>query len=80
MSINKRANKKLKKLPQYTTRGCPLTKNDSKWCFALCEHDYKGMGICGRVAPHSVEGRTQMAIRKYNEKLKKKLNEKVTTA
>lgn len=41
----------------------------------LCEFK-DGIGLCGRVAPHSIEGRTQRAIRRYNEDKGKTLEEK----
>jgi hypothetical protein len=41
--------------------GCPLTKNRSNWCFGLCRPDGE-RGLCGRVAPHAIVGRTQRAI------------------
>jgi len=65
--MSKTSKPKKRKLPDYTSRGCPLTKNSSNWCFMLCEFE-DGTGFCGRVAPHSVEGRTQRAIRLYKEK------------
>ena len=55
-----------KKLHDYKTRGCPFTKNLSKWCYAFCEPDEAGKGPCGRIAPHSLSGGRQDAIRKYN--------------
>ena len=57
--------KNLKKLPEYTTRGCPLTKNESKWCFGMCPTDGEGKGACGRIAPHKLKGRIQEAIDAY---------------
>ena len=42
-------------------RGCPLTRNLSGWCHGYCA-PHEGRGICGRVAPHAVIGRTQAAI------------------
>jgi len=56
-----------KGVPEYTVLGCPLTKSHSLWCHALCVPK-KGIGLCGRVAPHTVTGRTQMAILKYKIK------------
>jgi len=41
--------------------GCPLTHNRSSWCNAYCV-PVKGMGACGRIAPHALRGRTQRAI------------------
>jgi len=55
------------RVPDYTVRGCPLTKSKSLWCHALCVPK-DGIGVCGRIAPHTVQGRTQMAILKYKIK------------
>lgn len=52
------------RVPEYTCLGCPLTKNQSLWCHRLCVPK-KGIGFCGRVAPHAVVGRTARAIRNY---------------
>jgi hypothetical protein len=49
--------------------GCPLTRNNSPWCFGLCQPDEEGRGECGRWAHHAVLGRTQRAILK--EKLRR---------
>lgn len=58
-----------KQLPEYTSRGCTLTKNNSKWCFRICEPDSEGIGHCGRIAPHSIESYLQKCIRQHNEKI-----------
>ena len=42
-------------------RGCPLTRNLSGWCHGYCA-PHEGKGLCGRVAPHALVGRTQVAI------------------
>ena len=54
-------------VPEYTVRGCPLTKSHSLWCHGLCVPE-NGIGFCGRVAPRQVNGKTQMAILKYKIK------------
>jgi len=41
--------------------GCPRTKNRSNWCHGWCTPT-NGLGDCGRVAPHGLLGRTQLAI------------------
>ena len=61
-----------KGVKKYTYLGCPMTRNRSAWCYRLCPPDAEGHGRCGRVAPHSLKGRTQLAIEAYN---KKRLNE-----
>lgn len=50
------------RIPDYTCLGCPLTKSRTQRCFQLCK-PVDGIGPCGRVAPHSLLGRTQKAIR-----------------
>ena len=54
-------------LKQYTYLGCPLTNNRSPWCFRLCEPDAKGLGRCGRVAPHGIKSRIQLGIDDYKK-------------
>ncbi|MHC4140723.1 MAG: hypothetical protein ACYSUF_02190 [Planctomycetota bacterium] len=47
-----------------TRVGCPLTKNRSAWCYRLCAPE-AGRGLCGRIAPHALRGRTDLAIEQY---------------
>ena len=49
------------------TRGCPLVRYRSTWCMGLCE-PVKGMGLCGELAPHSMLGKTQKAIRRFKKR------------
>jgi acyl-coenzyme A thioesterase PaaI-like protein len=77
-----RSDKRSKKLPKktirtvstkkgvkkYTYLGCVMTRNRSAWCYRLCPPDAEGRGRCGRVAPHSFMGRTQIAIAKHKRK------------
>ena len=58
-----------RKLPDYRGRGCVQTKNDSKWCNQFCVPDAEGKGDCGRIAPHALKGRTQVAILEHNKQL-----------
>ncbi len=51
--------------PAYTCLGCPLTKSRTQWCFRICV-PVEGIGPCGRIAPHSLLGRTQEAIIGHN--------------
>jgi len=62
----------MKKTPQLrsTYRGCPLTRNRTAWCFRLCEPDPQGHGRCGRVAPHDLQGKTQLSIHRYNARMR----------
>ena len=53
---------------EYTYLGCPLTRNRSAWCFRICVPDGEGQGHCGRVAPHGLKGRTQLAIERHGRK------------
>ncbi len=54
--------------PPYTYRGCPLTNNHSPWCFRLCVPDAESKGRCGRIAPHTLKGNTQLAIEAQNKR------------
>ncbi len=56
-------------LPHFTFLGCPMTKNKTPWCFRMCAPQ-NGIGQCGRIAAHSLSGRTQEAIRSYNEAMR----------
>ena len=67
MSLLKRKPNVRKNPPEFTGRGCPLTKNQTKWCYGMCEVT-DGLGFCGRVAPHGLSGRTQDAIRNHKAK------------
>jgi hypothetical protein len=67
MSKRKVVARRRKRVPDYTVRGCPLTKSNALWCHALCVPK-DGVGVCGRIAPHTVQGRTQMAILKHKIK------------
>jgi hypothetical protein len=62
----KRTVRTRKGIREYTYLGCPLTKSRTAWCFRLCVPDANGKGQCGRVAPHSLLGRTQKAIEAHN--------------
>ena len=68
MNSNK---KRLKKIPDYTFLGCPLTKNRTPWCFAICVPEH-GTGRCGRPAPHAIKSRIQIGIENYKASLSEK--------
>lgn len=53
-----------RRVPEYTTRGCPLTKSRTAWCHGVCS-PVEGLGVCGRIAPHALLGRTQKAILRH---------------
>ena len=69
MGLLKPRRKKKKLLRQYTTVACPASRLQVGWCRGLCT-PIDGMGPCGRVAPHTLLGRTQLAILKSNERIK----------
>ncbi len=55
--------------PDFTTRRrihtvvrCPLNGHQVGACRGLCEPSPEGDGLCGRLAPHALIGRTQAAI------------------
>ena len=56
-----------KRLKDFTYLGCPLTKNQSAWCFRLCRPDSAGHGQCGRIAPHSVKSQIQLGIERHKK-------------
>ncbi len=67
MATRRVVKRERKGVPEYTVLGCPLTKSHSLWCHGLCVPK-EGIGLCGRVAPHTVASRTQVAILKYKIK------------
>jgi hypothetical protein len=46
------------------TWGCPLTKSRTNWCHRVCV-PVNGLGVCGRIAPHTLRGRTDLAIERH---------------
>jgi hypothetical protein len=64
MAVLRRTPKRRMSRSAERLRGCPLTRNQSNWCFAICS-PVDGKGTCGRAAPHAVLGRTQLAILKH---------------
>ena len=67
MAKRRTVKRERKRVPEYTVLGCPLTKSHSLWCHGLCVPK-EGIGFCGRVAPHTVTGKTQIAILKHKIK------------
>ena len=53
--------RKKRGLRAYTVVRCPMNGQQVGWCRGLCE-PVEGRGLCGRVAPHGIQGRTQLAI------------------
>ena len=54
---------------RYTVIRCPLNGHQAGWCRGLCK-PIGTRGLCGRVAPHSLQGRTQLAIAAYQARCK----------
>ena len=51
-------------VPKYTVLRCPLNGHQVSFCMGLCE-PIDGRGVCGRLAPHAMLGKTQRAIAAY---------------
>ncbi len=51
-------------LPEYRILTCPLNGHQVSFCRGLCQ-PLDGHGVCGRLAPHAMVGRTQAAIAAY---------------
>ena len=60
--------KNTKGLKEYTYLGCTITRNKTAWCYRICIPDEKGIGQCGRIAPHSLKSYIQIAIEKHKQK------------
>ena len=52
------------RLRQFTTRSCPFNGHQVSACLRLCQ-PIGDNGVCGRIAPHAMIGRTQAAIARY---------------
>ncbi len=64
MAVRRLVKRERTRVPEYTCLGCPMTKSHSLWCHRLCVPK-DSIGMCGRVAPHAVVGRTAEAILKF---------------
>jgi hypothetical protein len=51
----------------HTVVRCPLNGHQVGACRGLCEPSPEGDGLCGRLAPHALIGRTQAAIARHAE-------------
>ena len=61
--------KRRRPLPPLRHIMCPMNGHQVSWCMMLCTpHD--GHGHCGRLAPHNMKGKTQIAIAKFKERRK----------
>jgi len=47
--------------------GCVLTHDHTRWCFGLCKPK-NGVGQCGRLYPHQLKSRRQLAIREWQRR------------
>jgi hypothetical protein len=45
-----------------------MLRNRATWCRGLCD-PVRGIGACGRMAPHQMTGRTQRAILRRRRQL-----------
>jgi len=68
MARLKRTVRTKKRVKPDTFLGCPLTRNRSARCHRLCAPEEDGRGPCGRIAPHGLTGRTDLAIFKHTKR------------
>jgi hypothetical protein len=54
----------------HTVLRCPLNGHQVGACRGLCTPSPEGDGLCGRLAPHALIGRTQAAIAEHEEQKK----------
>jgi hypothetical protein len=59
--------RKKRRLRSYNTIRCPLAGHQVGWCRGLCT-PVEEQGLCGRIAPHGLQGRTQRAIASYQSR------------
>jgi hypothetical protein len=52
---------------------CPLNGHQVGACRGLCTPSPEGDGLCGRLAPHALVGRTQAAIASHEEEKEESL-------
>jgi hypothetical protein len=55
-------------LRRHTVVRCPLNGHQVGACRGLCTPSPEGEGLCGRLAPHALIGRTQAAIARHEER------------
>jgi len=68
MNSGKHKIKTIRGIKEYTFLGCPLTNNNTAWCYRICNPDSTGNGHCGRIAPHTLKSITQLSIEAHNKK------------
>jgi hypothetical protein len=47
---------------------CPMNGHQVSFCRGLCTPSSCGVGLCGRLAPHALVGRTQVAVAEYERR------------
>ena len=52
------------RVPSYVTISCPFNGHQVSWCMGFCE-PVGTLGHCGRLAPHAMKGRTQIALENF---------------
>lgn len=65
MGLIQRKKRAARPLKPYITLRCVVAGHQVTWCRAECR-PIEGRGLCGRLAPHGLKGRTQIAIAGYN--------------
>jgi hypothetical protein len=63
MAVRRVRNRSFRSATVRGSWGCPLTKSRTNWCYRMCM-PVNGLGACGRIAPHTLRGRTDLAIEK----------------
>ncbi len=59
-------------LPLYTVLPCRAAgRHQVGWCFRMCK-PVDGIGLCGRLAPHSIKGQAIQAMEQYYERQREK--------
>lgn len=68
--------KRVNRIPAFVFHGCVVTRHRSKSCRAFCI-PINGVGACGRIAPHAMKSRIQLAIAAHKRLLAKNAAEAV---
>ena len=63
--LHRKQQRKRRRLRAYVTLKCVMAGHQVGWCRGLCR-PIDGQGLCGRLAPHDLKGRHQLAIERYN--------------
>jgi hypothetical protein len=70
MGLLKPVKRKRARLRSHSVLRCLAAGHQVTWCKGLCKA-VDGVGQCGRPAPHTLRGRTQLAIERCNERAKR---------